>query len=461
MIYNFIVYFINFIILSLTYLLYNSLNYNRDNKIINDKNNDKNKKPKKKIGLLTNEIPPIIYGGVSTWIINFMKMFNDDSDFEVIPIFLAYADKNTNLIKDKYKGIRIVYNQNDIYTHFKDIDICVNNLWIALDSIKYIVKKYPNIVMISVCHSLIKMEHLTNLGSSYTDNYYEQEITFQYSDYVVLISKAEKKYYEKFGYTKYNAIPTVIYNSYSPKYDDVYFDIDYSNNNPGYIGRHVPRKRPELALLGTLKTKKKNINVINMGVDYDKNGNDYWKRLEKEFEDILEIIPFTSNIDKKNYYWKNIGVNSITGIYEPFGYTICETLDRRIPAIVQNIDGPYEIIGELKDYVYLYDVDKENFNQDIQNYSNALEKFWNTNPNTRRVNAFKARKALDNFRPYIIKEKWKDLLSTCLSNDFKKNRINKDTLEEMSEVFLKKPVYTYFNKFKQFINKVFEYKNTE
>ena len=121
-----------------------------------------------------------------------MKMFNDDSDFEVIPIFLAYADKDTNLIKNKYKNIRIIYNQNDIDTHFKDIDICVNNLWIALDSIKYIVKKYPNIIMISVCHSLIKMEHLTNLGSSYTDNFYEQEITFQYSDYVVLISKAEK-----------------------------------------------------------------------------------------------------------------------------------------------------------------------------------------------------------------------------------------------------------------------------
>ena len=34
----------------------------------------------------------------------------------------------------------------------------------------------------------------------------EQEITFQYSDYVVLIREAEKKYYEQFGYTKYKAI---------------------------------------------------------------------------------------------------------------------------------------------------------------------------------------------------------------------------------------------------------------
>ena len=39
-----------------------------------------------KLGLLTNEIPPIVYGGVATWIVNFIKMFEndvpiDDSDY--------------------------------------------------------------------------------------------------------------------------------------------------------------------------------------------------------------------------------------------------------------------------------------------------------------------------------------------------------------------------------------------
>ena len=45
----------------------------------------------------------------------------------------------------------------------------------------------------------------------------------------------------------------------------------------------------------------------------------------------------------------------------------------------------------------MYNVDKKNFENDIKNYSSALEKFWDTDPETRRVNAFKARKALDNF----------------------------------------------------------------
>ena len=55
--------------------------------------NQKNKNGKKKIGLLTNELPPIIYGGVSTWILMFMSMFKKDKNYDVIPIFLAYQDQ--------------------------------------------------------------------------------------------------------------------------------------------------------------------------------------------------------------------------------------------------------------------------------------------------------------------------------------------------------------------------------
>ena len=64
----------------------------------------------------------------------------------------------------------------------------------------------------------------------------------------------------------------------------------------------------------------------------------------KENEELLNVIPFSSDRSKINEYWSKVGANCITGIYEPFGYTMCETLDRRVPAIVQDIDGPSEII---------------------------------------------------------------------------------------------------------------------
>ena len=58
-----------------------------------------------KVGLLTNEIPPIVYGGVATWIVNFIKMFEKDEKIEVIPIFLAYNDKLPEECIVKYPNI--------------------------------------------------------------------------------------------------------------------------------------------------------------------------------------------------------------------------------------------------------------------------------------------------------------------------------------------------------------------
>ena len=254
-----------------------------------------------KIGVLTNELPPIIYGGVSTWVLNFMKMFEEDPRYESVPIFLAYQDSAPEDFPEKYPGIRIIRSENDVYDAFKDIDICVNNLWIALNTIKQIKSLFPDMPLLSVCHSLIKMEHLTNLGSVYTNNYFEQEITFEHSDFVILISKAEKKYYTKFGYSNYKATPVVIYNMYSPKYDDKEVFENYDNNNLGYIGRHVPRKRPELTLLSMLELKIPNTKVVNMGVKFD--GKDcYWQKLMKKYEDRLKVIEFTCDKKKKQEY---------------------------------------------------------------------------------------------------------------------------------------------------------------
>lgn len=402
--------------------IYNNYFSNNNN---NYKHHYKNKKKKRKlkIGLLTNEIPPVVYGGVATWILNFMKMFKNDENYEVIPIFLAYNElfnenweDTNNIIINKYPQIRVITNEKELINSFNDIDVCVNNLWVSLESIKLIVDYYPNLKMISVCHSLIKMEHITNLGSIYTNDFFKQEITFQYSDYVVLISKAEKIYYESFGYSKYKAQPVVIYNSYSPKFDDKNVFNNYTNDNLGYIGRHVPRKRPELAILGIDKLGRKDVEVFNMGVDFDKYDNSYWRKLDKQFKQ-LNIIPFSTDKSLKEKYYKSIGVNIISGIYEPFGYTLCECLDRRIPVIVQNIDGPIEIVNKVKNNVYIYEVDKKSLKNDVDNLVKTLSNFYKTDPDTRKKNSEIARLALDQFRPENIKVDWLKLFNNDINNN--------------------------------------------
>ena len=377
------------------------------NKINNNKKILKKLEKNKKIniGLLTNEIPPIVYGGVATWIVNYIDMFKEDEKYNIVPIFLAYQDDLPSESIKKYKNIRIIKYEKDIDTVFEDIDICVNNLWIALDVIDYIKNKFDDLVMITVCHSLIQMEHLTNLSYCYTNNFNDQENTFAHSDHIVLISEAEKEYYESFNYDILNPNTSVIYNSYKPKYDNNKLNINYKSNNIGYIGRHVPRKRPELPILSINNLNLNNIKVYNMGVDYDKYDNKYWREMENKYDQLI-IIPFTSNPKKKNFYWRSIGINCITGIYEPFGYTICETIDRRVPAIVSNIDGPAEIIKGYEEYVYTYNVDKNNYKNDIINFSNSLQNILNVSPKEREENANKLRKCLDNFRPEKIKLDW-------------------------------------------------------
>ena len=371
-------------------------------------NEDKNTVMKKKIrvGLLTNEIPPIVYGGVATWIVNFIKMFDGDENIEIIPIFLAYNDKLPEDCLKKYKNIRVINTEEDIEGSFDDIDVCVNNLWIALETIQKIKELFPDMNIVSVCHSLIRMENITNLGSCYTNNFNQQEVTFQNSDYVVLISQAEEDYYNVFGYNLFDTKTKVIYNSYEPKYDDETLDVDYTSNTIGYIGRHVPRKRPEIPIVSVNKHKIEGVNVVNMGVDYDKYDNAYWRVLEKKYSENLRIIPFTSDKNVKEKYWKDIGINCITGIYEPFGYTICECLDRRVPVIVSNIDGPKEIVEEVINNVYTYEVDVDDYPKDIDNFTDALKKVMDTPSAVRKENAEKARKALDKLRPENIKKEW-------------------------------------------------------
>ena len=383
--------------------------------IVSEKKN-KHLHKKLKIGLLTNEIPPIIYGGVATWIVNFIQMFEDDENVEVVPIYLAYNDKLPDECKEKFPNIRVIEMSSDIFECFEDIDVCVNNLWIALETIHQIKSHFPDLNIISVCHSLIRMENITNLGSCYTNNFNQQEITFANSDYVVLISQAEEDYYKQFGYDMFDTKTCVIYNSYQPKYDDEPLDVDYSSNTLGYIGRHVPRKRPELPIVSVNQNKIEGISVVNMGVDYDRYGNDYWKILEKKYKNNLKIIPFTSDKKVKEDYWKEVGINCITGIYEPFGYTICECLDRRVPVIVSNIDGPKEIVEEVINHVYTYEVDVDRYENDIQNFTETLKETLQIDSETRKENAEKARKALDKLRPEKIKQDWVNLLFEILEN---------------------------------------------
>ena len=67
------------------------------------------------------------------------------------------------------------------------------------------------------------------------------------------------------------------------------------------------------AVIDTLKNTS--VKVYNMGVDYDKYDNEYWRKMAIEYANQLTVIPFSTDKSKKELYWSNIGINCITGIY--------------------------------------------------------------------------------------------------------------------------------------------------
>ena len=80
--------------------------------------------------------------------------------------------------------------------------------------------------------------------------------------------------------------------------------------------------------------------------------------------------------------------------------------------IVSNIDGPREIVEEVINNVYPYEVDVDNYKNDIHNFTNTLKNVLDIPSDEREKNAELARNALDKLRPEAIKKRWIELFNS-------------------------------------------------
>ena len=71
-------------------------------------------------------------------------------------------------------------------------------------------------------------------------------------------------------------------------------------------------------------------------------------------------------------------------------------------------------IEEVKENVYIYEVDVDNYANDIINISNALQNVWNTPSEVRKINSREARKCLDKLRPENIVLHWEELIYSVI-----------------------------------------------
>ena len=309
-------------------------------------------------------------GGITTWANNFKKMFGDN-----VTIIECHTLKRI----EKYM--------------LKNIDTVICCLWgaNAVDIYKSI-----HLNIITMVQSLVYKD------SKFSDD--DQIFMFKNSKHIVFTSKSEQEYFQE-RYPDIKVPSSVIYNVYVPEYSwRPYKHLD----TVGYIGRFVPRKRPELAILGLDTIGRLDVPCLYMG----RHDHSFWKELKEKYDN-LELVPENFNIQAKDTFFDRVGIGSFTSIYEPFGYSLLEFIDRGIPVIVPDIDGPREIIEGFRDCVYPYEMHKD-IDKDIESYSKVLERVLSLSPKERKRNAQKARGILERFTPEVISNDWNKLFKNIL-----------------------------------------------
>ena len=126
------IYFDDLLLLVVLYLIYytyiivkNRINHSNKSDVKKCFLNRSNQKLK--IGLFTNEIPPIVYGGVATWILNFMEMFREDENYDVFyenypwPKYYGFDRMNT---KKKLEEIKL----NSQKSHYLAKRLCMYSM---------------------------------------------------------------------------------------------------------------------------------------------------------------------------------------------------------------------------------------------------------------------------------------------------------------------------------------------
>jgi glycosyltransferase involved in cell wall biosynthesis len=160
-------------------------------------------------------------------------------------------------------------------------------------------------------------------------------------------------------------------------YNGVDFDFFTNRNKPKeekfticFIGRYVEGKRAEIVF--KLANKLPNINFIMAGGDLQ---NSYLSTLKKP-DNIKSIGWVDRNKIKELYHQSNLMI--FPSISEGFGLVILEANACGLPVIASNIPVFSEIIQN--DNGTLIDVD----NNEIDSYINAIKKYQEFIPNTRK-----------------------------------------------------------------------------
>ena len=388
------------------------------------------KNKKKRVLIATNELGEIRAGGVATYIENLETMLK--GEFEIGVLFIEniwWYEKATDSKwftkwlseqHKRYNGEFMAYSDGFLYKikelvkFINSYDVVIHSSWGCVKPLQFM-KKYcsPKIKNIGILHSNLIAESVFNDTRIDMDG--QQVKWLALMDKIVLISVSELVTYIEAGMDIANDNVSIVYNPYIPrkKISKNKYLNEQNKQNMGYIGRFVPRKKPEHLVFAQDKIRKIhgiNTRFIGAGVNMP---NTYWDKLAKNYSNVV-LHKWSS--DKKaieRNSWQQVNLVGITGVYEPFGYTCLEAIDRMIPILVQDIGGPREIVSGYEDACFMYST-STNEKLSVNNMQNSIIRYLNTPINELHNKTKKMREVIKRFDKDVIRDRWSNLIGDIL-----------------------------------------------
>ena len=368
---------------------------------------------KRRVLIATNELGEIRAGGVATYIENLETMLEEE--FEVGILFIEniwwYEKANDPIWFTKwlakqhkaYNGEFMAYSDGFLYKikqlvkFINSYDVVIHSSWGCVKPLQFI-KKYcsQKVRNIGIVHSNLIAESVFNDTRIDMDG--QQVKWLALMDKVIVISVSELATYIETNMDIANDNVSIIYNPYIPKMKgskNKYLN-ERNKKNMGYIGRFVPRKKPEHLVFAQEKIRRLHgidTHFIGAGVSHP---NGYWNHLQNTYSNVT-LHKWSS--DKKaieENFWQQVNLVGITGVYEPFGYTCLEAIDRMTPILVQDIGGPREIVSGFENCCFMYET-STNEKQSVNNMEDVIMRYLNTPIDELHNKAKKLRQVMKRF----------------------------------------------------------------
>lgn len=400
-----------------------------------------------KIGILTKEFPPYVYGGAGVHVESLVNEF-----IKKYPVYVQcfgnqnFSKKNLtvkgynsceNLITDNKKfagAFEALCIALKIASKKPPVDLVHCHTWYTT-YIGFLLKQLYNIPLIVTLHSIepLRPWKQEQLGSSYHLSCWMEKTAIENADKIIAVSDDTKINILR-CYNIYPSKVEVIYNGMNvqeikpTKDNSVLLKYNINPKKPYilFVGR-VTRQKGLIYLLNALQNIDKKIPVVIVaGAPDEKNiyrsTVNKIKKIRATGRQIIHVEDFIKHSDLSQFF-SHAAVFVCPSIYEPFGMAALEAMACGIPVVASAVGGLPEFVvpeetGYLVTFKSVSEIDHEPRNP--ENFSFRLAKYINivlNNPKKAKILGNRGRQiAVKNFSWQAAAKKTINLYQRVLKN---------------------------------------------